>query len=391
MSKRKVIIPVAILAVVLGIWVWRTMRSDNDPNLVRLSGNIELTEVDLSFKLPGRLVELSVDEGDVVKAGELIARLDRDELSHQITRERAGITSAESTLQQLRTGIAYQEATIRDDIALKRADLAAAIARLQELENGSRPQEVQSARAALAEAEAQNKQAQLDWQRAQRLIKNDDISASQFDQYRTRADAAAAALKRAREQAALVEEGPRKEQIEQQRAVVERARASLGMSEANRIDLKRRQEEIGMRQAEVVRARAQAGALDVQMSDKTLISPVHGVVLSKSAERGEVLAGGATVVTVGEIDRPWVRAYISEKDLGRVKLGMAAQVMTDSYPGKRYEGKVTFISSEAEFTPKQIQTQEERQKLVYRIKIEVPNPNGELKDNMPVDAEIRVK
>lgn len=186
----------------------------------------------------------------------------------------------------------------------------------------------------------------------------------------------------------MVQEGPRKEQIEQQRAIVARARAAVQLSEANRIDLKRREEEVGMRQAEILRAKAQTGVLDVQMNDRILVAPVGGIVLSKSAEMGEILAAGATVVTLGDLDKPWVRGYVSEGDLGRVKLGMPAVVKTDSFKDKEYKGKVTFISAEAEFTPKQIQTTEERQKLVYRIKIEVENPNHELKSNMPVDAQI---
>jgi HlyD family secretion protein len=124
------------------------------------------------------------------------------------------------------------------------------------------------------------------------------------------------------------------------------------------------------------------------MADTIATSPVDGVVLVKSADVGEVLAPGTAVVTVGDIDHPWLRGYINETDLGKVKIGSKANVTTDSYPGKVYPGRVTFISSEAEFTPKQIQTQQERVKLVYRIKIQVENPQHELKSNMPADAEI---
>lgn len=388
MDKKKVIIPIIVVAAAGGALAWRAAHPGEDPNVIRISGNIELTQVDLSFKMPGRLVELNVDEGDAVKTGLVVARTDTQELEQQLHRERAGVESAESALTQLRTGIQYQKATIEGDVALKRADLVNAEARLQEMLNGSRPQELESARAAAAEAATQNQQAQLDWQRAQTLYKNDDISTAQRDQFKTKAEATAAALKRAQEQLALVKEGPRKEQIEQQRAVVARSRAALQLAEANRIDLKRREEEVSMRTADIQRARAQTGVLDVQLNDRVLVAPVGGVVLSKSAEMGEILAAGATVVTLGDIDHPWVRGYVSESDLGRVKLGMPAAVTTDSYPGKEYKGKVTFVSSEAEFTPKQIQTTEERQKLVYRVKVEVENPNHELKSNMPVDARI---
>jgi HlyD family secretion protein len=160
------------------------------------------------------------------------------------------------------------------------------------------------------------------------------------------------------------------------------------VGEANSLELKRREQEIATRRAEIERARAQVALIDSQLADTIAASPVGGVVLVKSADVGEILAPGTTVVTVGDIDHPWLRGYINERDLGRVKLGAKVNVTTDSYSGKIYQGRVTFISSEAEFTPKQIQTQEERVKLVYRIKIEVENPRHELKSNMPADAEI---
>ncbi|MGA2196717.1 MAG: efflux RND transporter periplasmic adaptor subunit, partial [Bryobacteraceae bacterium] len=134
--------------------------------------------------------------------------------------------------------------------------------------------------------------------------------------------------------------------------------------------------------------RASIAMIDSQLADTVQTSPVDGVVLVKSADVGEVLASGTTVVTVGDIDHPWLRGYVNETDLGRVRLGSKVKVTTDSYPGKVYDGRVTFIASEAEFTPKQIQTAEERVKLVYRVKIEMDNPKHELKSNMPADAEI---
>jgi HlyD family secretion protein len=120
----------------------------------------------------------------------------------------------------------------------------------------------------------------------------------------------------------------------------------------------------------------------------TLTAPVAGMVMSKNIEPGEQVAVGTPVITIGELESVWVRAYIPETDLGRVKLGQKARVTTDTWPGKVYDGTVTFISSEAEFTPKNVQTQKERVKLVYRIKITIPNPRMELKPGMPADAEI---
>lgn len=391
MNKKR-IIPVFLLLAIGGFFLWRFVLSENGPsNSLLLSGNIELTEVDMSFKLPGRLVELAVDEGDSVKAGQIVARMDSAELQAQQDRENAGVQSAQSALVQLRTAIDWQTETLSGDIDLKRADLAAAQSRLKELETGSRPQEIENARAALEQARAENDLAQRDWTRAQKLIKAEDISTAQFESFRTRALAAAAAMKRAEENYALVKEGPRRETIDQARANVQRAQAALKLAEANRLDLLRRQQEVALRQAEIERAQANARLLAVQLGDRAIASPVDGVVLSRNAEPGEVLPAGASVLTLGDIDHPTVRCYINERDLGRVKIGQPASITTDSFPGKTYKGKVSFISSEAEFTPKQIQTEEERVKLVYRIKVDIENPNRELKSNMPVDVRLELQ
>ena len=389
MRKRILIILVVIGLAIAGV-LWSGRLSHQDPNLIKLSGNIELTQVDISFKTPGKLVERTVDEGDPVKKGMLIARIDRDQMDQQKLRDTAGVTSAGWALQQSKTSIDWQRQTLAGDIDLKTAAVAQAQAHLNELLAGSRVQEVQQAQSAVTDVRAQNEQARLDWERAQTLFKNDDISKSQYDGYRTRFESTSATLKQVQERLGLVQEGPRKEDIEAARAQVAQAKAALQMGEANRLELQRREQDLDARRSEVQRAQAQVGMTDAQLADTTLRSPIDGVVLVKSAELGEVVAAGTTVVSIGDIDHPWMRAYINERDLGRVKLGMPAKVTSDSYPGKTYNGRVTFIAAQAEFTPKQIQTTEERVKLVYRIKIDVENPKRELKSNMPVEASLDV-
>ena len=388
---KRILIIVVIAAAAIGVVLWSARLGRQDPNLIKLSGNIELTQVDISFKIPGKLVERTVDEGDPVTKGMLIARIDRDQIEQQRSRDTAGVSSAEWTMQQSQTSINWQRRTLAGDIELKKAALQQAQAHLDELLAGSRSQEIQQAQAAVNDARAQNEQARLDWNRAQPLFKNDDISRSQYDAYRTRFESTTAALKQAQEHLSMVQEGPRKEDIAAARAQVEQAKAALDMSEANGLEVQRREQELDARRSELDRARAQVGITEAQLADTTVHSPIDGVVLVKSAELGEVVAAGTTVVTIGDIDHPWMRAYINERDLGRVKLGMPAKVRSDSYPGKTYAGRVSFISPQAEFTPKQIQTAEERVKLVYRIKIDVQNPNRELKSNMPVEATLEAQ
>jgi len=387
MKKR--IIPIVLVLAAGGAAYYYYSEAHRTPDgRIAVSGNIELTEVNIAFKTPGKLIERTVDEGDSVKRGQVIARLDREQLTAQRDRDLAALASAESQLAQAETALAWEKQTLAGDIEQKQADLASNQARLLELKNGSRPQEVQQASAAVANAQAELDRAKKDWDRAQPLFKSDDISAAQYDQYRDRWESAAAALRQAKESEAMVQAGPRAEVIEAAAAVVQRSRGALKMAEANSLEMKRREQELVTRRAEIAESRASIALIDSQLADTVAASPVDGVVLVKSADPGEVLGVGTTVVTVGDIDHPWLRGYVNETDLGKVKVGSKAVIRTDSYPGKVYNGRVSFIASEAEFTPKQIQTQEERVKLVYRIKIDLENPKRELKSNMPADAEI---
>jgi len=390
-SKKRVLplLVVAFVAVIAGVYWFRSARN-NSAGVIQVSGNIELTEVNISFKIPGRLVERLVDEGQPVKPGQIVARLDQEQLLRQRDRIRAALAGAESRLAQLHTAIEYQTENVASLIQQRQAELRQAEATLEALQAGSRRQEVEQARAAVAGAETAFEKARRDWQRAQALFKKEDISASDFDRFKSAYEGSEAALRQARQRLALIVEGPRKEDIEAAQAVVARARAGLRAAEAARLDIKRMQQETATRRAEIAQAQAELAIVEAQLKDAVAVSPIGGLALVKAAEVGEVLAAGTTVVTVGDLDHPWLRAYLNERDLGRVKLGDPARVTTDSFPGKVYQGRVSFIASDAEFTPKQIQTREERVRLVYRIKIELENPNHELKSNMPADAEILV-
>ena len=386
---KKLILAVVLIAVLgtAGVLAYRSMHTEATDRIL-VSGNIELNQVDIAFKTSGRLIERDVNEGDPVHKGMVIARLDREQLLRQRETAQAALQTSQATLTEAQSALQWQRETMQADLQLKNADLSAAQSQLLQLKNGARPQEVQQSQAAVAASQSQYDGAKKDWERAQKLYKDDDISTSQYDQFHTRFESADANLKQVKEQANLVQAGPRAETIESASAQVERARASLRVGQANEIETKRREQDIVARQGDIDRAKSQIALIDSQLADTIAVSPINGVVLVKAADVGEVLAPGTSVVTVGDIEHPWLRAYIREQDLGRVKLGDKVKVTTDSFHDKVYDGKVSFISSDAEFTPKQIQTAEERVKLVYRVKIDVDNSRHELKSNMPADAEI---
>src|SRR5690349_21420954 len=189
MKKRIILVVLLLAAATAGVYAYRSAGRVPSGRIV-VSGNIELTEVNISFKTAGRLIERTVDEGDKVTKGQVIARLDRDQLDAQKSRETAGVASSQAQFAQAETALAWQKATLAGDIEQRKADIAANEARLQELRNGSRPQEKQEAQAAVNAAQSEFDRAKRDWDRAQTLYKNDDISSSQFDQFRSRFEAA---------------------------------------------------------------------------------------------------------------------------------------------------------------------------------------------------------
>lgn len=387
--KRILILLILVVAVIVAIVAYsRGWFTSAPANRIAFSGNIEMTEVKVAFRIPGRIVELSLKEGDQVKAGTVVARLDSAQLQSQKQRVEAAKSSSKARLDQVNTSIDLQAETVEGQIEQRRAEVRSAQAQLDELLAGSRKQDVEQARAAADRARTEYQNAERDWRRAETLFRDEDISATAHDQSKTRFDAAAAALRQAEERLSLVQEGPRPETIEAARAQLGRAQAGLRLAEASRLEVKRTRQEREARLADIEQVQAELGVVEAQLNDSVAVAPTDGVVLVKSAELGEVVAAGSTVLTLGDVDHPWLRGYVGEADLGRVKLGMPVRITTDSFPGKVYQGKISFIASEAEFTPKQIQTREERVKLVYRIKVDVENPNHELKSNMPADAVI---
>jgi HlyD family secretion protein len=313
------LLPVSLIVVV------GCQRHNAEKDSIRVAGNIEATTLEVSFRVPGRVRERLVDEGATVQAGQLLARLEGDDLQQEVN--------------------------------LRRADRQAAAAFLSELRAGSRQQEIARAEATLAAAEAEATRQKADFARQKTLLAREVIARREFEASRAATDAADAHVREAREALALVRQGPREEQIDQARARLQESEAALALA-------------------------------STRLGYTTLTAPLTGLVLAKHAEPGEQLAAGAPILTIADLASVWLRAYIPESELGRVKVGQKARITTDTWPDKRYEGTVSFIAQEAEFTPKNVQTEKERVKLVYRIKIDIPNHHRELKPGMPADAEI---
>ena len=268
-----------------------------------------------------------------------------------------------------------------------------------ELTRGSRAQEIETARSNLATSLALEKsartqliQARKDADRFSTLYKEKTASRRDFELFNTQYDIARNAatqagsnVRIARQALSLIKEGPRPEEIEKAKAALIQAQAEYALVKAGP-----RKEKIEQAKELVNEAQEKLNQAKQQLSYTELFAPMAGIILSKSAEPGEYLNPFTPVVTLGDLQHPWLRAFVSEKDLGRIKLSDTVRVTTDSFPDKTYKGIISFISSQAKFTPKSVQTFEERVKLMFRIKIDLSNPDEELKPGMPADALISI-
>jgi HlyD family secretion protein len=316
----------ALLALVLLLAGCRwPWESDDSHAPIVLSGTVDARQVDLSFQAPGRIAALRTDEGHRVEAGAVVAELDATDFELAAARARAQAESARKALSVLRAG--------------------------------SRPQEVRAAVAAVAQAEADKRFADQEVVRANDLVQKQFFAHEDLDRAQSAADVAAAKLEQARQTLSLVREGPRKEDIE-------RAQADLDAAQA-----------------------AQRSA-EQQLSYVRLSSPAAGVVSVRLAEAGQVVAAGQPVFRLAQVDRPWVRAYLPEPHLAHVKLGEEAQVRVDGLPGRTFKGRLAFISPQAEFTPKTVETRELRVDLVYRVTVDIDDAGAALKIGMPADVTL---
>jgi HlyD family secretion protein len=329
MTRMRVVAAVLLIAAVTVGAVLAFGRRGDDGATLRAAGTLEATEADLGFQLGGRIRDLLVVEGERVAAGQELARLDAAELE-------ARRAAAEAQLEGAR-------------------------ALLSELQTGARPEELQQARSAEVAARERMAEAARQVTRAEALEAGGAVSREALEQARTAHQVARSQHEQAQQQLMLVQRGPRTERVLGQQAVV--------------------------RQAESVIAQA-----DAALANALIRAPFAGIVTVRHRQPGESVGAGAPVVTVMNPDDRWVRIYVRQDLIGRVSIGQEAEVRTDSDPDRTYTGRVTFIGSEAEFTPRNVQTAEQRVRLVYAVKVAIVGDDRlVLKPGVPADVTLRVQ
>lgn len=317
---------IVVVAAVIG-GAYYVLRPRAQGGGLGASGTVEATEAALGFQLAGRIEAIRAHEGDNVRAGDTLAIINRTELDARR--------------------------------AQTEAQLAAARAQLAELQHGARREELAQAREADSTAAVRLADAQRDLTRAQTLFREGAVSQEAHDKARLAVDVARSQREQAAQQLQLVKAGARAERVAAQRAVVAQAEAVTHQMTA-------------------------------QLANAVMIAPFDGVVTVRHREPGEIVAPGAPVLTIANMGDRWVRIYIAEDRLGAVRLGEPATITTDTYKDRRYTGQVSFIASAAEFTPRNVQTTEERVKLVYAVKVRIASDSANvLKPGMPADVALQ--
>jgi HlyD family secretion protein len=303
-------------------------RSAEDPNVIRLNGRIEATLVDLAPKVTGRVIEVRVREGERVKAGDLLVRLDLGDTALTVDRDRSGVASAE--------------------------------ARVRDLEAGARSNEIAAGEADVRDRRAAIDLAQKELERQQFLLSRKVGTERDLDRAKTDLERAQAALSASESRLELQKEGSRRWQIEQARDDAQRARAQLEQSKT-------------------------------VVNEAELRAPADGIVIHRFIEPGQLVAGGQPGLTLAFTDRLYVRAFIPEPKLGAVKQGQSAEVVVDAFKDRSFKAKVAEIASDAEFTPKAVETRAERINLVYATKVDLDEGwNAPLVPGQPAEVVVRV-
>jgi len=387
--KRK-IIPIVFIVLLVGVGglVYRGQYQERAAELY-YSGTIEATEANIAFQVSGRVREVPVDEGRAVKAGDLLAVLAQEEFVARRNQSRANLEKQQKTLSQLEAALEVSRRVLPAEVERAEASEKALAAQLAQAEAGYRPQELKSAQLAVDEAKAALEDARRNKDRYDQLFSRNVVSERDRDAAQLRYETALKEYGRARQNSAMLKEGYRREDIETARARLKEAQAAVKLARSNlkRIEVAERDVDAG--RAAVDAARAALELAEIQLGYTELRAPFDGIIVSRNIEPGEVVSSGQEVFSISNLSEVDLKVFVPETEIGKVKPGQAATVKIDTFPDKTYQGWVAFVSPEGEFTPKIIQTHKERVKLVFLVKITIPNPQLELKTGMPADAWFR--
>ena len=375
--------PLAIGAIILaatGTGVGFFLQYSRERTELRLPGTVETQEVRLSSRVGGRVREVLVRESQMLEPGQPVVELEMPELDAQRAQLTAQREAAQAVLRKLEKGPRDEE------IAAARAAVAAQQARVNRMRKGYRAEEIARASSEVESWRADLENARQELVRERALLDKGattmaayDAAVAKHNRLQAQVNAAAANLQ-------LMEAGYRPEEVAETEAELDRLQANLDLLLAGT-----RQEEIDEVKSKIEGLTAQIDELDVKRAERTVTAPERAIVEILSVRPGDIVAPNQAVARVLRADDLWVKAYISEVDLGRIKLGQKVQVTIDTFPNKRFEGEVTHIASAAEFTPRNVQTIDERRHQVFGFKVRVEDPQGVFKSGMAADVHLPLK
>ena len=374
--KLKLIVGIAVVALVVVLLVVHPWNRGT--KAVIYSGTVETREIEVGSKLGGRVTAVGVEEGQTVKAGAQLVRFEANELTAERAQAEAQVQQAQADLERLERGYRPEE---------KAQTLAAAAeqgAALDAAKNGPRPQELAQARSDYESAKADAVDAATTFERMQMLVRGDTISRMQFDDAKAKRDSTAQKAESLRQRLALLEAGTRPEDL---RAAEERFRQAQAAAELMQRGYRR--EDVEAARGVLAAAIAHRKALDAQLSEAELTAAADGFVEVVSVRPGDLVPPGKIVVTMLESSQLWVKIYVPETELGGVKLGQAAAISVDAFPGRQFTGSVQEIGSQAEFLPRNVQTRDDREHEVFGVKVHVDQADGVLKSGMSATVHLR--
>jgi len=384
-KKRLILIGFLVLLLGVGASVYWGQRQERQTELY-YSGTIEATQANLAFQVSGRVQEVFFDEGQVVEKRQLLVVLEPEEFKARRDRAQSEVIRSREGLKQLETLLELNRKVLPAEVERAEASVRGLQSQLAELEAGYRVQEVKQARYAYEQAQFALEEARKDKARFDTLFERKIIAEKDKDATDLRYETALKAYERAKQALELLKEGYRKESIEIARSKLAEGQAALKQSRENLKKIEALESEVKAAKAQVLSAKAALELADIQLQYCELRAPFQGIIVSRNVEPGEVVSPGQEVISLADLSKVHLKVFVAETEIGMVKPGQKAEVKTDTFPAKTYPGNVSYISPEGEFTPKIIQTHKERVKLVYLIKIIIPNPNLELKPGMPADA-----